>query len=332
MSADHVVVMLLTGEVSPLELSAAAEIFGYRYRPDPEPWYDFRLASVDATPVPAMGGFSVMAPYSLDELAVADTVMVVPNADRTAVPDPVIEALRAAHTRGARMVSICAGAFVLAAAGLLEGRRATTHWWYTDELARSHPGVAVQRDVLYVDDGDILSSAGSAAGIDLCLHLVRLDHGAAIANAVARALVVPPHRDGSQAQYAGRPHRPDPPGRGLAELLGWAADHLDQDLSVCVLAERAAMSPRTFARRFRQEIGTTPHQWVMIQRVDRARQLLEATERSVDRIAIEVGFASAQSLRARFKEVMGITPADYRRAHRAPHDRTDRPDEPLPTA
>lgn len=316
---EHVVVALATGRLSPLELAIPAEAFGYPYDWRPSPWYDFRLASSGpgGEPIPVFGGFDVTAHHGLDELERADTVVVVPTNDRTSTPEPIAEALRAAHARGARLVSICSGTFVLANAGLLDGHRATTHWWYTDELARRFPTIDVQPDVLFVDDGDILTSAGSAAGIDLCLHIVRLDHGAAVANSLAKALVVPPHRDGGQAQYIDRPRLPDPVGHGLSEVMAWAVEHLGEDLPVDLLAERAALSPRTFARRFRQENGTTPHQWLTRQRIDRARHLLETTERTVEQIASDVGFGSAQSLRSRFKDLVTIAPLDYRRQFRA---------------
>jgi transcriptional regulator GlxA family with amidase domain len=312
---DHVVVALAGAPLRPLELGIAAEVFGYRYDWAPSPWYDFRLASAGAAgePIPVVGGFDLVARYSLDEIERADTVVVVPPGDRDSTPAPVAEALRAAHARGARLVSICSGTFVLANAGLLDGRPATSHWWHTDELARRFPAIDVQPDVLFVDDGDILTSAGSAAGIDLCLHIIRLDHGAAVASMLAKALVVPPRRDGGQAQYIDHPHLADPVGHSLAEVAAWAVEHLDEDLSVEILAERAALSPRTFARRFRQETGTTPHQWLIRQRIDRARDLLETTQRSVEQIAFDVGFGSAQSLRTRFKEIVRIAPLDYRR-------------------
>ncbi|MDY7106240.1 MAG: helix-turn-helix domain-containing protein [Actinomycetota bacterium] len=315
---DHVVVGLATGHLSPLELAIPAEVFGYPYDWRPSPWYDFRLASAgpDGEPISVFGGFDLTAHHGLDALEHADTVVVVPTYDRAETAEPVVEALRAAHARGARLVSICSGTFVLANAGLLDGRRATTHWWYTDELAARFPTIDVQPDVLFVDDGDVLTSAGSAAGIDLCLHLVRLDHGAAVANTMAKALVVPPHRDGGQAQYIDHPAVPDPVGHGLTDVMAWALEHLDDDLSVDLLAERAALSPRTFARRFRQEIGTTPHQWLTRQRIDRARHLLETTDLSVEQVAHDVGFGSAQSLRSRFKELVAIAPLDYRRQFR----------------
>jgi AraC family transcriptional activator FtrA len=227
-------------------------------------------------------------------------------------PEALLRAVRAAHARGARLVSICSGVFVLAAAGLLDGRRATTHWRYVDRLRERHPRVRVEPNVLYVDDGDVLTSAGSAAGIDLCLHVVRRDYGAEVANQVARRLVVPPQREGGQAQYVPRPVRSRSDGQALAGVLDWAQARLDQSLTVESLARRAAMSPRTFARRFREETGTTPHQWLTHQRLLDAQRRLEATSDSVDSVAQEVGLGAA-ALRLHFRRALGTSPVAYRR-------------------
>ncbi|HEV7502954.1 MAG TPA: helix-turn-helix domain-containing protein, partial [Vicinamibacteria bacterium] len=227
-------------------------------------------------------------------------------------PEPLLKAVRAAHARGARLVTICSGVFVLAAAGLLDGRRATTHWRYVERLRALHPRVRVEPDVLYVDEGSILTSAGSAAGIDLCLHVVRRDYGAEIANQVARRLVVSPQREGGQSQYVPAPVRPAITG-GLGRALEWAQRRLGEDLSVARWARQAAMSPRTFARRFREETGTTPHRWLNHQRVLAAQQRLETTSRSIDEVAEDVGLRTAATLRLHFRRALRTTPTAYRR-------------------
>jgi AraC family transcriptional regulator, transcriptional activator FtrA len=227
-------------------------------------------------------------------------------------PEPVLKALRSAHADGARLVSICSGVFVLAATGLLDGKRATTHWRHVDSLTSRYPNIKVEPDVLYVDEGSILTSAGSAAGIDLCLHIVRRDYGAEIANQVARRLVMPPHREGGQAQYVQEPIRGDA-GGGLAPVLDWAQAHLRKALTVEDLARKAAMSPRTFARRFREQTGTTPHQWLMHQRLLAAQRRLEKTGDAIDQVAEAVGLQTAATLRQQFGRVLGTTPTAYRR-------------------
>ena len=227
-------------------------------------------------------------------------------------PAALLTALQRAHRRGARLVSICSGVFVLAAAGLLDGRRATTHWRYLEVLRSRFPRIRVEPDVLYVDEGDVLTSAGSAAGIDLCLHIVRKDFGAEIANQVARRLVMPPHRDGGQAQFAVRPMPPDET-TGLAGTLDWARLHLERPLSVRDLAIRARMSPRNFARRFKQQTGTTPHRWITHERLLAAQQFLERGRRSMEEIAQAVGFQTAATLRQHFRRSLRTTPTAYRR-------------------
>jgi AraC family transcriptional activator FtrA len=227
-------------------------------------------------------------------------------------PQPLVRALRSAHAGGARLVSICSGVFVLAATGLLDGKRATTHWRYVDRLISRFPKIRVEPDVLYVDEGSILTSAGSAAGIDLCLHIVRRDYGAEIANEIARRLVMPPHREGGQAQYVRDPIRGAAAG-GLAPLLQWAQSHLDKPLRVEDLAQKTAMSPRTFARRFREQTGTTPHQWLMHQRLLSAQRRLETTVEPVDQVAEAVGLQTAATLRQYFSRELRTTPTAYRR-------------------
>ncbi|MDY7106239.1 MAG: helix-turn-helix domain-containing protein [Actinomycetota bacterium] len=316
MADPHVVAVLVSDGTCPLELGVPAEVFGHRYESVPDPGYELRVVSDGGRPVRTSIGVELGGLCSLDTLECADTVIVVPATDVMEPSTQVVAALRAAAQRGARLVSICTGAFVLATAGLLDGRRATTHWGHTDALARRHPGVEVRPDVLFTDDGDVLTSAGSAAGLDVCLRLVEIDHGVAVADAVATRLVLPPRRRAEQAQQLGRPPAPDPPGLGISEVMAWAVDHLDEDLPVERLAARAALSPRTLARRFRDETGMSPYQWVMRQRIDRACALLETTDRPVEQIAAEVGFGSAQSLRTRFKQVMTVAPLEHRRCYR----------------
>jgi AraC family transcriptional activator FtrA len=223
-----------------------------------------------------------------------------------------LSALRAAYRRGARVVSICSGVFVLAAAGLLDGKRATTHWRYAERLAARFPKIVVEPDVLYVDEKRVLTSAGSAAGIDLCLHIIRSDFGAAIANQVAKRLVVPPHRDGGQSQYVSAPVRSDA-NRGLARLLEWAQTNLHRTLTVDALARRAGISARSFARHFRAEVGTTPHQWLSHQRLLSAQRWLETTDESIDRIAEAVGMQTAATLRHHFRRRFRTSPTAYRK-------------------
>ena len=303
--------------MSVFETGIVTEVFGL---PRPEfdvGWYELTVCAETPGAVRLVGGATLHTDHGLDVFAAADTLIVPGVADVHADPSPRLTgALRAAHRRGARIVSICSGAFALAGAGLLDGRRATTHWRYADLLVRRHPAVRVDPDVLYVDDGDVLTGAGSAAGLDLCVHLVRRDHGPTIANAVARRLVVPPHRDGGQAQYIDAPMPACAEADPLAETLAWAQAHLDEPLSVESLAERAAMSPRNFARRFGAATGTTPHQWLVTQRVALAQVLLETTDLGVDVIAERAGFGTAASFRMHLQRHARTTPQAYRRTFR----------------
>jgi AraC family transcriptional activator FtrA len=289
------------------------EVFGL---PRPEltvPWYRFQVAALDPGVLRAIGGFTLRAGRGLGALRRAGTIVIPGWRDREErPPEALLRALRLAHARGARIVTICSGVFVLAATGLLDGRRATTHWRHVDRLRELHPAVQVEPDVLYVDEGSLLTSAGSAAGIDLCLHLVRRDHGASVANQVARRLVVAPHREGGQAQFIPAPLRPAAR-EGLAPVLQWAQARLQEELFVEVLARRAAMSPRTFARRFREETGTTPHRWLTHQRLWLAQQRLEAGAEPVERVAEEVGLGGAATLRALFRRAFRTSPSAYRR-------------------
>jgi transcriptional regulator GlxA family with amidase domain len=264
--------------------------------------------------VPSTTGFGVLAPLGLAALATADTVVVPGYAPHVPPGAAVVDALRAAHARGARVVSVCTGAFALAAAGLLEGRRATTHWHHTAELSKHYPDVQVDPDVLYVDGGSVMTSAGVAAGIDLCLHLVRKDHGAEHAALIARRLVVAPHRDGGQAQFVQRPL--PPVGSGLAATCAWAVQRLGDPLTVADLARRAGWAPRTLARRFRAETGTTPLRWLTAQRLLEARRLLEVTDLPVDQVAERAGFGTAANLRLYLARDASTSPTGYRRTYR----------------
>lgn len=313
----HRVVTVIGPRVAMFELSVACEVFGIDRPELVDPWYRHRVAAYCPPPHVSPEGLSVDTPYGLSELEDADTVIVpAPSLREGEAPEEVLEALRAAHDRGARLVSVCTGAFVLAAAGLLDGKRATTHWMYASELARRYPAVIVDPKVLYVDAGNILTSAGTAAGIDLLLHVVRLDHGAEVANAVARQMVVPPHRDGGQAQFVDLPVADAPGDEPLADVLGFMLEHLDEELAVDRLAARAGCSPRTFARRFRAVTGTTPHQWLLTQRVLLAQRLLETTDEPVERVAARCGFGSAAGLRQHFVRAVSASPQAYRKAFR----------------
>ncbi|MEV4629688.1 helix-turn-helix domain-containing protein [Micromonospora sp. NPDC049523] len=321
MKSSHVVALVVTDAIPVFEFAVPCEVFGIDRSDLVDPWYDLRLCAAEPGPLRTTLGLRVEAPYGLDELASADTVVVAAcnRAVQLRPPAPLLDALRQAHDRGARIVSICSGAYVLAAAGLLDGRRATTHWMNAVDFAHRYPRVRVEPDVLYTDEGDLFTSAGTGAGIDLCLHLVRLDHGTAVANEVARRMVVPPHRDGGQAQYA-RPVTRGEPHPDLSPLLDWARGHLDRPLTVAELAHRAHLSPRTFARRFRDTVGTSPLQWLVEQRVRVAQELLETTDEPVERIARVAGFGNPVSLRRHFRRVTSVSPQTYRHVFRT-HDR-----------
>ncbi|EWM10835.1 transcriptional regulator, AraC family [Kutzneria sp. 744] len=297
-----------------LELAVACEVFGADLSGVVAPWYEVVVCASDTVRI---GRFRLEPDHGLDRLAHADTVIVPALADVDADPPAdLVDAVRAAHEAGARVVSLCTGAFVLAAAGLLDGRRATTHWAHTGALAARHPRVEVDPDVLYVDSGSVLTSAGKAAAMDLCLHLVRSDHGSAIANTIARSLVVPPHRAGGQAQFVTAPV-PAQDNHPLAELLPWATQRLDQPMTVEDLARRANMSSRNLGRHFRSVTGATPLQWLLTQRIRHAQELLETTDDSVDAIAAAVGMGTAATLRRHFNRTVGVPPDAYRRTFRS---------------
>ncbi|MBK3560744.1 helix-turn-helix domain-containing protein [Streptomyces sp. MBT56] len=302
------------------ELSIPCTVFG---KPQPDladPWYDLRPCGMrePGSGAQAMAGLSLHTPYGLDDLVDADTVIVpsVPDPcvdEGRPLPPELITALRRAHDAGARMVSLCTGAFALAEAGILDGRRATAHWLHTAQLAARYPKVRVDDSVLYVDDGDVLTSAGLTAGLDLCLHLVRRDLGAHVANQLARRMVVPAHRPGGQAQFIDQPVPATDDG-GLAPVLDWARAHLDQPLTVEDLARQAAMSPRTLYRRLQAATGVTPLQWLLNQRLRRAQGLLESTDLPISRIGELSGLGTANNLRHHFLKQIGVSPSDYRRA------------------
>ncbi|MGH3662529.1 MAG: helix-turn-helix domain-containing protein [Micromonosporaceae bacterium] len=308
------VALAVTDGMLHFELSVAYEIFGAAPAGVTSPWYDVTVCAPNAVRV---GRFRLEPDSGLDRLQRASTVVVPAWADVDEDPPAdLVDAVRAAHEAGARVASLCTGAFVLAAAGLLDGRRATTHWAHTRALAARYPKVEVDPDVLYVDNGGVLTSAGKAAALDLCLHLVRLDHGSSIANAVARRLVVPPHRDGGQAQFVTAPV-PTQHNHPLAALLPWAVKRLDQPLTVEDLARQARMSSRHLGRHFRAATGTTPLQWLLTQRIRHAQQLLETTDDSVDAIAAATGMGGAATLRRHFNRTVGVPPDTYRRTFRS---------------
>lgn len=308
------VALAVTDGMLHFELSMAIEVFGSDLTHIVDPWYHFSLCGSSAVQVDR---FRLEPDHGLDHLAHADTVIVPGWADTDVDPPAeLVDAVRAAHTAGARVASLCTGAFVLAAAGLLDGKRATTHWAHTGELARRHPEVTVDPDVLYVDNGDVLTSAGKAAAMDLCLHLVRLDHGSSNANKIARRLVVPPHRDGGQAQFIATPV-PAAGNNPLATLFPWALGRLDEPLTVEDLARQARMSSRHLGRHFKSLTGTTPLQWLHIQRIRHAQELLETTDDTIDTIATATGMGTATTLRRHFHRTVGVPPDAYRRTFRS---------------
>jgi AraC family transcriptional activator FtrA len=303
--------------MSAFETGIVTEVFGLP-RPEFErPWYRLAVCAPSAAPVPVIGGATLSTPFGLAEFAAADTVIVPGVADvHRDPPVAVLDALRSAHARGARILSICSGAFALAAAGLLDGRRATTHWRYADLLQRRFPAVQVDPGVLYLAEGTVWTSAGSAAGLDLCLHAVRADHGATIANAVARRLVVQPHRDGGQAQYIEAPMPPVQPDDRIARSVDWALAHLAEPLTVEALARQAHMSPRTYLRHFTRTTGTSPIRWLIRQRIQASLALLESTDTPIEQIAAAVGFDAPVTYRHHFTSAMRTTPSAYRQAFR----------------
>ena len=311
----HTVAVLAVHGVIPFDLAIPCEVFGRVRLPNADDEYEVRVCG-EAAEVRACG-FGIRTPWTLGDLANADTV-VVPGIEEPTlpVPDIITAAVRTAYVRGARIASICSGTFILAAAGLLDGRRATTHWLAAGLLARRYPAVTVDPGVLFVDEGRIVTSAGASAGLDMCLHLLRRDHGHAVAAHAARLAVAPLDRDGGQAQFI----RHEAPGSAasLAGLLDWMRANAHRPLTVDELARQAATSPRTFARRFRAQTGTTPLQWLITARVRRAQELLETTRLSIEEIAAAAGFEDAAALRDRFRCTVGVSPKAYRRSFGVP--------------
>ncbi|ARL04575.1 transcriptional regulator FtrA [Burkholderia pseudomallei] len=311
----HLVVALAYDRLCTFEFGCVVELFAL---PRPElgvDWYRFAVCASEPGPVRAAGGIKVQAPYRLALMDRADTI-VIPgwrDPDETP-PEPLLKKLRAAHRRGARLCSICSGVFVLAAAGVLDGATVTTHWRYAERLQARYPALRVNPDALYVDAGRIVTSAGSAAGLDMLMHLVRRDHGSAIANRVAQRLVLPPHRDGGQAQFVPRP-LPSVGGDRLAKLIDWMRAHAGQPHTLASLAARAAMSPRTLQRQFRDATGLSPYEWLIRERVGLAKEMIERDPAlPVARVAALAGFGSEESLRRHFRRIAATSPAAYRRS------------------
>ncbi|WP_028048921.1 GlxA family transcriptional regulator [Cellulomonas sp. URHD0024] len=305
------VAAIVLPNVAPFELGVACEVFGIDRADTGGPSFDFVVCAEQPGLVTTKGGlYSITVEHGLESTADVDLV-IVPAYGSGAVPAAVLDAVRAAHARGAWVLSICSGAFALGEAGLLDGRRCTTHWMHSDELRRRFPAAQIDPAVLYVDDDRVITSAGTAAGIDACLHLIRRELGASMAAAVARRMVVPPHRDGGQAQFVDTPLPCD--ADTLAPLLAWMVENLETELSVPDLAARAFVSERTFARRFRAETGTTPAAWVTRQRVVRAQEMLERSDASIEEIARLCGFGTAAVLRHHFARTLGTSPQAYRR-------------------
>ncbi len=307
------VAVVVQDGAEPFGLGSLVEVWGEPEHPEDEtPVFDFRVCTPRPGRVKGRSDYDLVVERGLEATEDADLVCFSPHYNFLDHDPAVLDVARAAHERGAVVYAHCSGAFELAAAGLLDGRSATTHWRYTDQLAAMYPKVNVQPDVLYVQDGNVLTGAGSAAGIDASLHLMRQQFGARVAATTARRIVVPPHRDGGQAQFIAR-QVVDYQAETLGAVLTWAAENLAESLDVETLARKAHMSPRTFARRFRDETGTTPHSWVTGQRLQLAEEMLERTDNSVDQIAAEVGFGNAATLRHHFTRVRGVSPQVYRR-------------------
>ncbi|MFM9452929.1 GlxA family transcriptional regulator [Streptomyces europaeiscabiei] len=318
----HRVVVLALDGLLPFELGIPQRIFGKARDAAGRPLYEIVTCSIRPPgPVETDADFEVLVKNGPEALATADTIIVPASYElgpvyEEGVLTPELAAALAHIRPGTRLVSICTGGYVLAAAGYLDGRPATTHWYHAEHFQRLFPKIRVDADVLFVDDGDVLTSAGVAAGLDLCLHLVRRDHGTGVANDVARRTVVPPHRDGGQAQYIQRPV-PEPQSATTTAARAWALGRLHEPIQLRDMAEQEAMSVRTFTRRFREEAGISPGQWLTQQRVERARHLLESTDLSIDQVAHDAGFGTAQSMRQHLQGALGVTPTAYRRTFKA---------------
>jgi AraC family transcriptional regulator, transcriptional activator FtrA len=314
---EHTVAIVVYDGATAFELGIACEVFGSHWSEIlGVPWYRSRVCALMPGPVTVDAGLELQVPCGAEHIVSADTVIVLPSV-AAEVPAGICAALRRAHSQGSRVVSLCTGAFALAAAGLLDGRRATTHWTECADLARRYPKVTVDPGVLFVDEGDIYTSAGSAAGIDLCLHLVRQDYGTEIATQLARQLVVAPQREGGQAQYISAPMPELDSSSLFADTVTWLQEHLNEPVTVDELAARSAMSPRTFARRFLASTGTTPYQWLLRQRIQFAQRLLETTDLPVDAVAEATGFSTAANLRKHFARTVHTSPQLYRRTFQA---------------
>jgi AraC family transcriptional activator FtrA len=316
----HLVVALAYDQLCTFEYGCVVEIFAL---PRPEldvEWYRFATCAAEKEPIRATGGLTISTPGSLKLLDLADTIIVPGwrNADETP-PEEVLRKIQRAHKRGARLASICSGVFVLAAAGVLSGKTVTTHWRYAEKLAKRYAHIIVQPNALYVDEGQIITSAGSAAGLDMMLHLVRSDYGSKVANLVARRLVIPPHRQGDQAQFVARPVLPDR-ANGLSSLMEWVRRNLRQPHTLQSLAQRAAMSPRTLQRQFTEAAGLSPYDWVVRERVALASELLESRKATLAQVAEICGFQTEQSLRRHFRRITGVSPSDFRQRFSARHN------------
>lgn len=317
------VAVVVLNNFSPFELGVICEVFGSDRSDEGLPAHDFAVVAGEPGPLRSETGFTIETPFNLERIKQADLIAVPAMRDDVArcesgqFPEPLLAALRDGMSRGARVLSVCTGAFILGAAGLLDGRRCTTHWRHAGQLARMFPAADVDPSVLYVDDDPVITSAGTAAGIDACLHLVRKDQGSRVANAIARRMVVPPHRDGGQAQFVEHPVA-RLAADTLGDVIGWMELHLDEQVTIADLASRAAMSARTFARRFVQETGTTPQRWLTGQRILLAQQLLEESDAPVDVVAERSGFGNATTMRHHFRSWRATTPDAYRRQFRDP--------------
>jgi AraC family transcriptional activator FtrA len=310
---SHKVVAVAYDRLCTFEFGCAVELFALPRPELPVAWYDFAVCAAERGPIRATGGVELSVPHTLRLLDSADTIVIPGWRDPDEAPPALLlTKLRRAFERGARLCSICSGVFVLAAAGVLDGKRATTHWRYVTRLAARYPRIRVEMNALYVDEGRVLTSAGSAAGLDMLLHLVRRDHGAKIANQVAQRLVIAPHREGGQAQFVPRPLAADERGR-LARLMDLIRAHLSAPHTLTSLAARAAMSTRTLQREFTSVTGLAPYEWLVGERIERAKELLETTRLKAQEVAARVGMGSAESLRHHFRQRVGTTPAQYRR-------------------
>ncbi|MDX9707490.1 MAG: helix-turn-helix domain-containing protein [Azospira sp.] len=317
MGASAVVAVLAFDRISPFHLSVPCVVFGERH-PD-LPACELRVCGIEPGPIRTTAGFSVLPEHGLAALAEADTVIVPSWRDVNETPPAaLLQALNEAHQRGARIVGLCLGAYVLAAAGLLDGRRATTHWAWAEDFARRYPDAIVQPDVLYVEDGRVLTSAGTAAGIDCCLHMVRQAHGVTVANSVARRLVVAPHRQGGQAQFVSQPVPASAGGDRLSGLLDWLRGHLDEAYTLDSLAELALLSRRSLTRHFRQQTGMSPGQWLLAERLAFSQRLLETGTQPIEEISRRAGFGSPKSLRLHFRQAFGVSPSAWRRSFARP--------------